>query len=203
MTDGNYATLAELKAYLNIDASETDDDTLLSRLLAAGENHVETIARRWFHGVTATRKYDGTGPHIDGRTLLLDADLISVTTLTNGDGSTLTEGTHFVLRPSNTTPKSEIRLLASGGAYWTWVDDIEEAISVAGVWGYCAAEDCPENITQAAIRTAAGLYRSKDSLEDQDRPVAIAGAGVILPGRISAQVNQLVGPYVRAKIGAI
>jgi oligopeptide/dipeptide ABC transporter ATP-binding protein len=62
-------------------------------------------------------------------------DLLAVTTLTNGDGATIS-GSEYVLRSANQYPKWRIELKANGTSTFTWDDTWHEAISVAGVWGY-------------------------------------------------------------------
>lgn len=63
------------------------------------------------------------------------APLLAVTTLTNGDGTTIS-ASDFVLYPANSYPKNLIRIKSSASDTFTYTTTWEQAISVAGVWGY-------------------------------------------------------------------
>ncbi len=154
-----YATLSQLRSVLTFEAGNTADDVLLTALLGRAQAVVEQRTGRWFEAISATRYYT-PGRDTVGRTLYLDADLLTVTTLTNGDGTEIATAS-YVLQPANVTPKRQITLKFSSGYFWTYSDDPEGAISVAGTWGYSAT--APEDIVQATLRLAAYLYRQKDA----------------------------------------
>jgi hypothetical protein len=69
--------------------------------------------------------------------LSLEACLLAITTLTNGDSDILTTA-YYALQPNNRFPKKEVKLFdnnskvfrASSTGQW------EQAISIAGIWGY-------------------------------------------------------------------
>jgi hypothetical protein len=61
--------------------------------------------------------------------------LLEVTTLTNGDGTTIA-ASDFVLEPANAHPKFVLRLKTNSNVTFTYTTDWEQAISVEGVWGY-------------------------------------------------------------------
>lgn len=109
-------------------------DRMMYGFLLAASNLVAQYTGRTFVPVYQTRVFDALGDHINTRSLTVDADLLSVTTLTNGDGTTITAD-KFRLFPANAYPKGGIDLLLSGGT-WTYSTDYEGAISVAGEWGY-------------------------------------------------------------------
>jgi hypothetical protein len=85
--------------------------------------------------------------------------LLTVTTLTNGDGDTIS-ASDFWLLPRNTPPYWYIKL-KSGGTTTAYEFDTDGEVSVAGTWGYTAT--VPDEIVQAATRIAAYIYRQKDS----------------------------------------
>ncbi len=177
----DYTTVADVKAYLHINSSA--DDALLADLVAHASRLIDAYCGRWFEARQETRFYDAAGPHIAGRLLLLDADLLSVTTLTNGDG-TVIDPDDIILRPINWPPYFGIALRQGSGLDWTYIDDPEGAISVAGTWGYSATP--PEPIVHAAVRLAAWLYRQRDTGAD----------GSALP----PDVRDLIAPYVRLRM---
>src|SRR3990172_2373908 len=138
-----YTDAATLKTYLG--ASGSGDDTLLTALIARAQQAIETFCGRKFEASIETRYFDvpkGEGDYwVDGvkrsgfnaRTLYLDGDLISITTLTNGDATTIAS-TEYKLLPLNLTPKYAIMLKQSSNVIWEDDSDgnTEGVISVAG-----------------------------------------------------------------------
>ena len=155
----DYCTVADVKALLN--ANESGDDALLAVLVTRASALVDSYTRRTFAERTETRYYT---PFEDtaGRLLLLDDDLLSVTTLTNGDGTVITAD-DYVLRPANRVPAWGIKLKASSGISWTYRDDPEGAISIEGTWGYCTEATRPSDIVHATARLALWLYRQREA----------------------------------------
>lgn len=155
----DYCTVAEAKALLG--AKETGDDTLLAVLVTRSSALVDSFTRRTFVERDETRHFT-VSEDTDGRLLYLDDDLLSVTTLTNGDAEVIASD-YYVLRPRDLSPAYGIKLLASSGYYWTYVDDPEDSITVMGSWGYCTAAARPADITQQTARLALWLYRQREA----------------------------------------
>lgn len=99
---------------------------------------------------TATRYYDESRVYDD--VLMLDAPLISATTLITGAGVTL-DSTQYRLQPRNGDYYSAIKLLS--GVAWGWSLDGE--IAVTGRWGMAAT--VPEPVKEAAIMLTAWTYK--------------------------------------------
>lgn len=93
-----------------------------------------------------------------GHTVLdLKRDLLSVTTLTNGEGSVITS-TGYWLEPRNSTGAyRHIRLKTSE----SWIFNTDGEITVAGNWGYTTAPD--DLIQEVTKEYAAYLYRMRDN----------------------------------------
>jgi hypothetical protein len=136
-----YVVLADLKVYLGIPVGVTTDDVLLAKLILGVKGLIDDATCRTFEAVSATRKFDAP---MDGRReIKMDIDLLTVTTLTNGDG-TVIASTEYILLPNNYTPKHTIKLRDFSSVMWLpsyaapmgW----EQAISVAGTWGYTATD---------------------------------------------------------------
>lgn len=197
MTD--YITLSEVKTYLSIGGS--GDDSLLTTLIGRASRLIEDHCGRWFYADTQTRYYDAVGPHIVSNLLLLDEDLLTITTLTNGDGTVISTD-DVILRPRNDPPYFGIALRASSNVRWTYVGDLEGAISVAGTWGYAAT--APAAVAQATLRLTAHLYRQRDTGADWPR----GGVGVTERGVAVAQpdlpwdITRLLLPYIRYHVKA-
>ena len=159
-----YCTLAGLKAYAIPDAAaDAIDDAVLEGMIEAASRYIDGVTGRKFYPTTETRYFNVPE---DGE-LWLDEDLLSITTLTNGDGTTLTPAMYKLL-PLNGTPKYAIHLLP--GNYWTEDADGNDygVISVAGSWGYAAT--APESVHEACLLQAARLFKRRDA------PLGVAGS---------------------------
>ena len=128
-------TLDDVRAHRRLGASETSDDELLKRLIGAASAEFARQIGRVPMPYRATRRYDADGANVEPYTLDLDADLLELTALTNGDGSAI--GLEQVaLRPTNDYPKWRIALKQGAGVTFTYGGDPQEAIAVEGWWGY-------------------------------------------------------------------
>lgn len=206
MATGDYTTLAEVKNFFLEDRdADATDDGVIEAMISQYSRWIDEYCRRWFYADTHTRYYDVANPPIDGRTLYLDADLQSVTTLTNGDGTTLTEDTHFILRSTNehypnVNYYDRVVLLSSAGATWSYVDDPEEAISIAGVWGYCASDSHPTPVEQACLLLVQHAYYRRNNPEGRVTARTASGA-TIMGTSLPKDVYELLAPFRRRRFG--
>lgn len=125
-----YATLPELRRVLALAGEQTADDDLLLMLLGAATELIDAYTGRRFVPVRATRSYTAADPGVLG----LEADLLALESVTNGDGTTI--------------PLSAVHVGPAGAAVGAWLaldrtraifthsGDPLEAIQVTGVWGY-------------------------------------------------------------------
>ena len=186
-----YCSTGDVKAYLGI--AEATDDTLITALVTRAQAAVNRFCNRVFEATAdSTRTFDASGPHIIGPTLYLDRDLCAITSITNGDGTTIAS-TKYVTLPRNDTPYYGIKLKTNSGVLWTYVDDWEGAISITGKWAYSLT--APADIVQATVRLAAFYYRQKDTpLQDV---TAIEAGVVIRPLAWPDDVRGLLAGYRR------
>jgi len=110
------------------------DDALVRAFVREVSAEIETYAARALSPRIETRYYDAVRD-VYGAMLLLDDDLLSITTLTNGDAATIAAN-QYVFEPRGVSTYWAVRLLNSSGVVWTYSTDPENAISVAGTWGY-------------------------------------------------------------------
>lgn len=157
MATSDYCTTAEVKALAG--TTLTTDDTLIAALVTRASAMIDRYTGRKFVERTETRYYT-PGEDTHGSALFLDDDLLSVTTLTNGDGSVIPSA-GYILMPLNGSPKFGVSLKSAYS--WYTPTDAEGSISVAGTWGYCTAATRPADITQAAARLALWLYRQREA----------------------------------------
>lgn len=152
----SYATLAELKTYINdltggVQSSfSAGEDALLQTFLNEATAEIDRQAGRHFIAVgdvetPSTRYY--WPEDVTDDVLYLDDDLMSVATLTNGDGTVIPSNGYW-LQPDNTTAKSKIKLKSS----YSWDFDTDGRIAVAGIWGFSAT--APADIKRATKRLA-------------------------------------------------
>jgi hypothetical protein len=164
-----YLSLANAKVALGIASADTSDDTLLADLILEAQNAIDLdCGGRSFEAATRTLYYGADVVH--GQDLLLDADLLAVTTLTNGDGTVLTGG-DYTLWPRNSTPYARIRLKST--VLWQFSQDGE--ISVSGSWGY--ATTAPAAVARACKEYVHFLYHDLDAR--RERKIGAAKAGVL------------------------
>jgi len=185
-----YLTLNELKTYLGI--TQDDDDSMLQDAIDDAVSYIERETHRVFEAATLTKYYGRSAlDPCDSHLLHLDDDLLTITTLTNGDASsTAITSADYTLLPRNSTPYHQILLKTNGSSYWQF--DTDYWVSVAGTWGYSTTP--PGDIKRAVTVLAAYYYHQKDSQVFDT--TAIPEAGVItIPAGIPATVTKIIGKY--------
>lgn len=153
----DYCTLEDVKAYLT--TSQSTDDLLLADLITDCSRAIDTLTKRHFYGNLETRTFDAV-KNVYRNTLMLDEDLSTVVSITNGDGNTIS-ASDYVLEPRNWTPRYGITLKVGSGKVWTYQTDPENAIAVNGSWGYVNGTTPPEVIKRACIRLVRYQYLEK------------------------------------------
>ena len=188
-----YCGVDELKEYLGVTGAT--DDAMLLTLLAAAQRTIDSYCARTFEATADTVRTFDSQRDVDGYTLTVDSDLCAITSIVNGDGTTISNS-HYVTEPRNETPYYAIRLKASAGKVWTSTvsGDSENAITVTGKWAYSTS--APSDIAHVCKRLAAYIYRQKDNAGDLDRAV-IAGNSTILPAQIPSDIRLMLAPYRR------
>lgn len=187
-----YTTVSLLKTYLG--ATTSNDDTLLTALIARAQAIIDAYCQRTFEASANTSKTFDADRDTDGAWLYLDEDLASINTVTNGDGDVLTASTEYMTEPRNRTPYFAIKLISQSGLSWTWTTAPENAITISGKWAYSTT--APDDIVHATLRLAAYLYRQRDNAADLDRPVYVGNA-TILPAQLPSDIKTILAPYRR------
>jgi hypothetical protein len=185
-----YATLAEFKTLVG--TSSATDDTFMEDCIEAASRYIDGQTTRTFYARTETRYYDV--PPNASRLLELDDDLLTITTLTNGDSNTIASS-EYNLIPKNFTPKRAIKLKASSSTYWDFDSDgnSEFVISIAGTWGYVATR--PDDINLACLDIANGIYKRRHG-ENVSSVATITAAGVVVtPRDVSGMAARTIRRY--------
>jgi len=187
-----YITLEDLRSHLDIDL--TSDNPLLQEAIEDAQSYIDSQTNRHFEAETDTRYYDRSArDRWDSRLLnLFNDDLLTITTLTNGDSSgTVIASTKYWLTPRNEGPPYHGILLKTDIAdYWEW--DTDYWVSVAGTWGYSTT--VPDDIRRATAILASYLYRQKDGAAWETTAIVESGA-IAIPQGIPATVDRIIKRY--------
>ena len=188
-----YCTTAQVKAYLgNTTAS---DDTLLDELIPRAQAAIDAYCHRAFEATSDTTRTFDADRDTDGPFLYFDEDLASITTITNGDGSTIASSS-YVTEPRNRTPYCGIKILVSSGVNWEYDsnNDPEDAISVTGKWSWSVS--APDDIVHACIRLTGYYYRQRDAQVFDTTATPELGV-ITIPQGFPKDVKMLIEPYRR------
>lgn len=133
--ENGYITLASWKAGRDITSTDTADDSFIETLITAASRWADNLTSRRFMPYIDTREFD-VPPKGDNE-LWLDEDLLETLTVTNGDGTALTQTTDYVFQPANHYPKYALVLRASQSLYWSWNSSAshQQVINIAALWG--------------------------------------------------------------------
>lgn len=156
-------TLDAVKAQMKATTTDAPDDSLIMELIMAATDFIHAFCHRQFLPRVATRVFDVPA---SGLVLDLHDDLLTLDTLTNGDGTVITSG--YRLQSPNLYPKWRIELLATAGTVWTYTSAPQEAISVAGIWGYHEAWphawiDTLETVPVGGLTSGASSFTALDA----------------------------------------
>jgi len=190
-----YASVSQLKAYLDINSS--NDDTLLTLLIEDAQAMIDRMTHRTFEATAdTTRLLDYPMPYNQVLMFPLRVTLAQApTTIVNGDGTTIT-ASDYVMEPRGygAGPYYGIRLKSD--ATWTFDDDPEAAISITGRWAWSV--EPPDDIRRATIRLAMWMYRQRGNNADAERPLIAGGGVMVLPSALPKDVIDILEPYMRA-----
>lgn len=182
MTIANgYATLNEFKAYQTARGqtmvADANDDAVIEDMIEAASRFIDRKSGRTFYARSETRYFDV--PADGNRLLKLDDDLLTISTLTNGDGSVLSATIDYSKVPKNIPPYYAIRLKQSSANYWEpdGNGNTEDVITIVGTWGYSSTT--PDDIKEACLMIAASLYKRRYG-ENLSSISTITAAGVVI-----------------------
>lgn len=190
-----YIDASSLKTYLGVSGS--GDDTLLGTFITAAQEAVDQYFLRTFEASTNTTRYFDAVRDVSGRRLMLDRDLCSINSITNGDGTTVTTA-RYTTYPRNDTPYYAIDILKSSGINWEWEDDSEGAIAISGKWAYSLT--APTSVVYLTKWLAAFMYRAKDNVPATGGGAGVAAAVDILAGDVPADIRIIMSTIPRRAV---
>jgi hypothetical protein len=187
-----YVTIAEWRQYRESlsgavqTAFTAQEDGVLQTFLDQAQAEIEAQTGKTFEAVNATRYYRaGDIAWNNGRVLLLDAWLLSVTSITNGDGVVLSAGDYWLL-PRAGAPFNAIELKSSQS--WRFATDGE--IAIAGAWGFMQTPD--ERVKRVTMRLAEFFYQKRATTGESQ----VIGEGQIV---VAAQYPKDVQDFITSE----
>lgn len=198
----SYATLAEFKSYITemtggVQTTFTaGEDTLLQKFLDQADAEIDVYTGRVYGQGANHHIHYYTQDDVDGDTLYLDADLVSVQVLTNGDGTVISSNDYWLL-PMNISVAGQNALDGSFSAIKLkstkqWAFGTDGRISVDGRWGFM--QGAPIDIVRAAMRLAYWYWAKRN----ETAAVNIAGEQTTQQtDAYPADVRQTLDRYIR------
>jgi hypothetical protein len=189
-----YATIKQLKHYLAPGtAQDKYDDEIMAQCIEAASRYIDDITGQQFYATSTTRYF--SVPEDRGKELWLEGQyLLTVTTLTNGDATTLSASDYNLL-PKNHPPYYAIKIKDGVDKYWE-VDsnnDSDYVISIVGTWGYVATT--PKDIEVACLELAASLYKRRFGENITANTTVSAGGVVITPQDVTQYTRGVLARY--------
>lgn len=192
----SYTNETEVVYFLGIDSLTpgSDDESSINALISFADALIDSLTGRTFEASEDSTRYFNAIDDVDGAILYLDHDLCAITTITNGDGVEVASDEYTTL-PRNETPYHAIKLLSSSGKSWTYTNDSEGAISIAGKWAYSTT--APEDVEQTARDIVIAGYKQRDNLADATRPILTGDGNVLMPDEYPKSLKTLINRYRR------
>jgi hypothetical protein len=199
-----YITLDQLKGWLKIPLSDTQDDVELTAALAGGTSAIEDYTGRQFNrdtGGSPTATARLYTPRLYWKALVDDFYSTTGLVIETGDGDGVFDFTwttaDYVLAPANGIvngkpgwPYWRIKLRSAGARSFCTA---EESLRVTALWGWSAI---PANVTLACRILSSELFKLKDA------PFGVAGFGEYGVVRIKENpvLCKLLDPYKRDRL---
>jgi hypothetical protein len=198
---GDCATLGEVKRTLDPSGNmgSGNDDFLYDCIHDASKTIVD-YCHRWFYAKTETRyfHYDEDVDH-ESSELILDADLLSVDSITIDNGNTTLQASDFVLYPRNSSPKSIIKMKQSSVYSWSYQTDPEDAVAVIGSWGYNTGSVPINPIRRACVYLVEWMYHERKNPMTGIVVMPNQG-GLTIPVDMPSKVTSILDRYVRPRM---
>jgi hypothetical protein len=135
-----YLTTADFLLWKSPQGNTTNanDDAYIDALCEAVSRFADNYTGRHFFPNIQARLYNiPSFQDFERDTIYLDDDLLAITTLLNGDGTTIA-GSEYILKSANITPYWAVKLRDTSSVSWqpSTAGSGEQVLSVAGTWGF-------------------------------------------------------------------
>jgi len=195
-----YPTVENAKTYLSVTGA--GEDTEIGWFVDAATAWVENYCGHNFEADADQTIYIlPEYPALIGRSrrklLIREYEIISVTSITNGDGETVGSG-DYLLRPTSGPPYYMIELDADAGlVWWRGSDGAGVVTIVASSLGYSAT--CPDDVFLAILETVGVLYRARATGGLGTVTTATRQGLIIQPGIMPPHILFLLNSYRRRR----
>jgi len=191
ITNG-YTTLADIKSRADIATADATIDSLLEGYVEAASRLIDGETQRTFYARTETHYFDIP----KGRELRLDDDLLTITSVTNGDGTAIAS-TNYITVPKNHAPYYAIKLTEASTVGWSLnsYGNSEAVIAVAGTWG--RSSTAPADIKEACAQIAHSALKRRFGENLSSISMVTAAGVVITPQDIPAFAWRVIRRYRR------
>ncbi len=183
-----YCSTSQIRESLNI--STVDDEGLLARLAESASGWIDRhcyLPTAGFQPSATTRYY--SVENLEGGELVLDAPLLSLTSVVNGISASIPTGS-IRLFPLNGERKWRLHLL--GSSYdWALASE-EDRVAVQGKFGWSLT--CPLPVAEACIMLSCWMYKRYQAAL-QDNSVSQELGTVIYGASMPKQVAEILRNY--------
>ena len=187
-----YCTLANYKYYADISSTDANDDTIIEKIIEGVSRYIDRKTGRTFYARTETHYFDLPKT----RVLTLDDDLLSVTTLTNGDENEISSDDYYLL-DYNRTPYFAIGIHDYSTTFWeaSTTTGVNKCIQLAGSWGFSSS--APTDIEDITMEISKSVYGRRKG-KNMGGTATITGAGVVItPSDISDYAKDILKHFRR------
>lgn len=191
----DYATLAEIRSYGRFDRADSGNDTLLEDLVTRVSRMIDKQTGYTFAPDADSTEYFQHDWHPalgGGRDLFLGMKqnpLLSVSSITNGDGTSISTDDVFLL-PRGADRFHTVRLKEASAA--DWETDTDEWIAITGRWGYSLT--VPDDIKQAAIEAVLHIFHNRTDPQTERAQVSADGF-VMTPADLPSRTRSIIQRY--------
>lgn len=197
-----YCGLQDARQQATVEPGRKQDDDLLMELIFEATQVVSDYCGQPFEERIATYGYSGQVGSTGATLELEERPLISVATLTNGDGSIVSNSAYTLLPAGTEYPKKRIRMNVGGSWVMStqavscanaWLPETayaEDAILVNGIWSYNRRG--PSAWLDTGLTLNAGIAANATQLTLSAAPNLKFDVGAML--RIDSEYFQVTGP---------
>jgi hypothetical protein len=188
-TSNAYCSLANIKDRLNPlgMAVNAVDDAVIVDMIEQTSRAIDLFCNKTFYARTSETRYFNLP---DDNQLDFDDSLLTLTTLTNGNGDVIS-ASDYLLQDINRKPYYAVKLKPTSGIVWlpAGTGEFEQVITVLGTWGYVdrAATDflsarVIQNTKHCCIETVLAVYKSRFG-ENTTGVATVTAAGIVITPR--------------------
>jgi len=159
-----YTNVQDVLRYIQLSDTSEEQKAAIAMLIDPVSRRIDLYCRQKFYASTETHQYDWQ----DRRRLWLHQPILSVTTLTNGDGQVIPSDGYY-LYPAHGSRYMWIDIRKDKGLYFQWSATPQRAITIAGSWGYSAT--APTLVQTAANAWIARIVASAESIGVQSKSI--------------------------------